>query len=91
MTDKELTIWEHLDSVIRVLTCKEMGAWLYRRDKKVLVAELEKIKEEILEYHCIKCYGTCETYCPYNDCIEPKDVIEDLQIIDKHITELKGE
>ena len=56
-----------------------------------IIEELEKIKEEILEYHCIKCYGTCETYCPYSDCIEPKEVIEDLKIIDKHISELKGE
>lgn len=59
--------------------------------KGALIAEVEKIKTEILEYHCIKCYGTCETYCPYSECIEPKDVIEDLQIIDKHIAELKGE
>lgn len=59
--------------------------------KECLIAYLEKIKAEILEHHCIKCYGTCETYCPYSDCIEPKDVIEDLQIIDKYIEELKGE
>lgn len=59
--------------------------------KGALITELEKVKAEILEHHCIKCYDTCETYCPYSDCIESKDVIEDLQIIDKYIEELKGE
>lgn len=56
-----------------------------------VIEELEKIKTEILKYHCIKCYDTCETYCPYNDCIESKDVIKDLRIIDKHISVFKGE
>ena len=82
MTDKELTIWEHLDSVIRVLTCKEMGAWLYRRDKKVLVAELEKVKMEIQE-------EAKKTYkFPYEEA-EGLGISD--RIIDKHIAELKGE
>ena len=85
MTDKELTIWEHSDSVIRVLTSKEMGAWLYRRDKKILVTELEKIKAEIVE-------SSFETYEKYSE--EPivcNYTVNVMQIIDKHIAELKGE
>lgn len=33
MTDQELNIWERQDNVLKVLTSKEFGAWLYRRDK----------------------------------------------------------
>ena len=36
MTDKEITEWEHRPDVIRVLTCYEMGAWLHRRDERLL-------------------------------------------------------
>jgi hypothetical protein len=78
MTDNELTIWEHLDSVIRVLTSKEMGAWLYRRDKRVLDGELEKIKAEI---ECNMRKNNCDLY----------GYADSLVIIDKHIAELKGD
>ena len=80
MTDSELTIWEHLDSVIRVLTSKEMGVWLYRRDKKILETELEKIKTEIDALY--------EVYEPYfkERLVIKSDVI---QILDKHIKENK--
>lgn len=80
MTDKELTIWEHLDSVMRVLTSKEMGAWLYRRDKRVLVTELEKIKAEIGEAYPY--FDSADVHWGFNICRD---------IIDKHISELKGE
>ncbi len=78
MTDKELTIWEHLDSVIRVLTSKEMGAWLYRRDKRVLATELEQIKIEIKSHD----NGWDGADAGYR---------ESAKIIDKYIAELKGE
>lgn len=82
MTDKELTIWEHLDSVMRVLTSKEMGAWLYRRDKRVLVTELEKIKAEIKTNRDEWIKGQDAEWHTYDRCI---------YIIDNYIAELKGE
>ena len=45
MTEEELTNWEHRPDVIRVLTSYEMGAWLHRRDKRLLQeigAEIER-------------------------------------------------
>lgn len=36
MTEKELTDWEHRSDVIKILTSYEMGAWLHRRDKRLL-------------------------------------------------------
>lgn len=36
MTNEEITEWEHRPDVIRVLTCYEMGAWLHRRDERLL-------------------------------------------------------
>lgn len=58
-----------------------------------LIEELEKIKAEIIENQCISCGLTCIPYgdCKYFDCIEVKEVIECLELIDKHISELKGE
>lgn len=43
MTEKELTEWEHRSDVIKVLTSYEMGAWLHRRDKRLL----QEIYDEI--------------------------------------------
>lgn len=43
MTEKELTDWEHRSDVIKVLTSYEMGAWLHRRDKRLL----QEIRDEI--------------------------------------------
>lgn len=58
-----------------------------------LIEELEKIKEEIIENQYITCGLTCIPYgdCKYFDCIEVKEVIECLELIEKHISELKGE
>ena len=69
---------------------EEKKFWKEINVNDLIVEELEKIKAEILEYHSIKCYGTCDN-CQYKiiGCIEPKDVIEDLQILDKHIKENK--
>lgn len=49
MTEEELTNWEHRPDVIRVLTSYEMGAWLHRRDKRLLQeirAEIEEVLNE---------------------------------------------
>lgn len=35
MTNEELNIWERSKGVIEVLTCKEFGAWLHRRDMNI--------------------------------------------------------
>ena len=85
MTDKELTIWEHLDSVIRVLTSKEMGAWLYRRDKRVLETELEKIKAEV-----DKKYDELYVIDEFTNG-EASAYAKILEIVNEHMDELKGE
>lgn len=61
--------------------------------RKAKIEELEKIKEEIIENQYITCGLTCIPYgdCKYFDCIEVKEVIECLELIEKHISELKGE
>lgn len=67
--------------------CKEFqNQWGY-------IEELEKIKAEIIENQCVSCGLTCIPYgdCKYFDCIEVKEVIECLELIIKHIEELKGE
>ena len=88
MTDKELTIWEHLDSVMRVLTSKEMGAWLYRRDKRVLATELEKIKAEIEDMWIKSAKDLRTGEVIYENLCEHSEVLD---ILNKHISELKGE
>ena len=45
--EKALNIWEHSKGVIEVLTSYPMGAWLHRRDKKVIDDILKKIRAEI--------------------------------------------
>lgn len=45
--EKALNIWEHSKGVIEVLTSNPMGAWLHRRDKKVIDDILKKIRAEI--------------------------------------------
>lgn len=47
MTDKELTEWEHQPHVLNVLTSREMGGWLGRRDSRLL----QEIRQEI-DKHC---------------------------------------
>ena len=76
MTDSELTEWEHRDNVISVLITKEMGAWLHRRDKRVLVVELEKVKKKLILKLSEKFdFG----------------ITEALNILDEELSELKGE
>ena len=43
MSEEELTEWEHRPDVIRVLTCYEMGAWLHRRDCRLM----KEIRQQI--------------------------------------------
>lgn len=45
--DEALNIWEHSKGVIEVLTSYPMGAWLHRRDKRVINDILKKIRAEI--------------------------------------------
>ena len=54
------------------------------RNGTVLPKVLEDIKAEIIEHHEIGCDMDCKN-CEMIACIEPKDVIADLEIIDKHI------
>ena len=59
MTNEELNIWERKQGVIEVLTSREMGAWLHRRDLnwgieekyKKLKEAVGKIKEEVNAVH----------------------------------------
>ena len=44
MDDEGLREWEHQPNVIRVLTTKEMGDWLHRRDKRLL----QEIRQRIM-------------------------------------------
>lgn len=47
MTDKELTEWEHQPLVLNVLTSREMGAWLGRRDSRRDSRLLQEIRQEM--------------------------------------------
>ena len=47
MTDIALTEWEHQPHVLNVLTSREMGEWLCRRENRLL----DKIRAEI-DSHC---------------------------------------
>ena len=51
---------------------------------------LEDIKAEFIEYHEIGCDMNCKN-CKMVACIEPKDVIADLEIIDNHISGKENE
>lgn len=84
MTDKELTEWEHQPHVITVLTSREMGAWLGRRDSRRDSRILQEILLEIADID-----GYEDRYSMLHD--RPslvKKVRNDcLEIIDKHIKE----
>ena len=59
MTREEITEWEHRPNVIKVLTSKEMGAWLHRRDERI--KELEQrtghwIEDDCGEIECDRCH-----------------------------------
>ena len=58
--------------------------------KEKFIDELEKVKKEIIERHQIECNRNCEN-CRYVSCIEDKNIVVDIKIIEKHISELKGE
>lgn len=45
MRDIALTEWEHQPYVLNVLTSREMGAWLGRRDSRLL----QEIRQEIAD------------------------------------------
>lgn len=58
--------------------------------QKSVIEELEKIKTEIIKYHQIDCNLNCDN-CKYIGCIEAEDAVADIKIIDKHISEIKGD
>lgn len=61
MTNEELNIWERSTGVIEVLTCKEFGAWLHRRDMNIKAQALEaqqtceNINEDYADCDQFKC------------------------------------
>lgn len=89
MTDIALTEWEHQPHVLDVLTSREMGAWLGRRDSRLL----QKIRQEI-ESNMETITGTYDASTPeYN---MPSHKIERnlgrkecIAIIGKHIKEIE--
>lgn len=94
MTDIALTEWEHQPHVLDVLTSREMGAWLERRDKRRDSRILQEIRQEI-ESNMETITGTYDASTPeYN---RPSHKIERnfgrkecIAIIDKHIKEIEG-
>ena len=89
MTDKELTEWEHQPHVLNVLISREMGAWLGRRDSRLL----QEIRQEI-ENNMESIIGKYDANTPEHN--RPSHKIERnngrkecLAIIDKHIKEIE--
>ena len=52
-------------------------------EREYINAVLDEIKEKIIAYHEIGCNLKCSE-CKMIACIEPKDVIVDLEIIDEY-------
>jgi len=59
------------------------------RLKSDMVVMLTELKEKISDYHEIGCDKDCNN-CRMVGCVEPIDVIKDLDIIQQKINELKG-
>ena len=80
MTDIALTEWEHQPHILKVLTSKEMGAWLGRRDNRILQEIRQEIEDNVLE--TLSDGGDdWFTADKVNDCID---------IIDKYINDKKN-
>lgn len=75
------------------LDCHDFMDGFNRGKKEGTIEELKKIKAEIYRHHNITCNLKCATcFLEYNCELRRKiDLLEDLAIIDKHISELKGE
>lgn len=88
--EEELDKWERLPATMLVLTSSYMGAWLQRRDERKgnreRIEELEKIKHEIGNEFVDLQDGSEEWRSYVNDA-----VLSCYEIVDKHISELKGE
>lgn len=56
--------------------------------QEAVLKALEDVRAEITDYHEIGCDVNC-TKCKYVACVEPKDVVADLEIIDGKIAEVK--
>ena len=78
MTDIELTEWEHQPHVLNVLTSREMGAWLGRRDSRIF----QEIRSEI------ECRFKDEGHYPLFSINRATRIVN--EIIDKHIKEIEG-
>ncbi len=95
--EEEIDRWERLPANSLILTSSYMGAWLQRRDERKgnreLLEELEKIKAEINEEDEKGIYYECEEWIEGRPC--DSDYFYGLKraimILDKRISELKGE
>ena len=56
MTEEELTEWEHRPNIIKVLISYEMGAWLSRRDDRLLDRIQAEIDEKV--HHFLTLHNT---------------------------------
>lgn len=74
--DEQLDQWAHSTPVINVLTSPQMGAWLERRDKRIVNQNtgkwiISKLHNEYDEpfVKCSKCWHSNDVnatpYCPY--------------------------
>jgi hypothetical protein len=81
MTDIALTEWEHQPHVLKVLTSKEMGAWLGRRDSRILQEIRQDITEIPMTIQKTRCFNEREISDYRSDI---------LKVIDKHIEGRKG-
>lgn len=84
------------DEFIKGFECgveRQFNADMSENTTKQTIEELENIKAEIYRHHNITCNFKCATcFLEYNCELHRKiDLLEDLAIIDKHISELKGE
>lgn len=79
MTDIALTEWEHQPHVLNVLTSREMGAWLERRDSRIL----QEIRQEIADFEEEVFHEPNTDYKAYASVRYCRD------IIDKHIKEIE--
>lgn len=83
MTDIALTEWEHQPHVLDVLTSREIGAWLERRDKRRDSRILQEIRQEIEQERW------CDKDTRISKNANSSGIEVALAIIDKHIKEIE--
>jgi len=98
VTQQETTIMAEINRQIGVEVDKRelVKALNYDRDqykkgyRDGAIAELKKVMAEIIDYQQIECNMDCDN-CKYIACVEGKDIVENIKLIDKHIAKLEGE